>query len=130
MLRTAWCLLLVGLAAPPAAVAAFTFRQPVSPDRQSVVPNLGLGLDWNIFTETSPEPLAFLEGSTISTAEAMGIEPGMALVPAAAAGDFEVRAFLGVFALAAFLVALIPVIPRFHFYRMKLKSLNLPGPLH
>ncbi|MCU1261316.1 MAG: hypothetical protein JWO80_4201 [Bryobacterales bacterium] len=95
-----------------------------------MVPNLGLGLDWNIFTETSPEPLAFLEGSTISTAEAMGIEPGMALVPAAAAGDFEVRAFLGVFALAAFLVALIPVIPRFHFYRMKLKSLNLPGPLH
>jgi hypothetical protein len=130
MLRTACCLLLVGLAAPPAAVAAFTLQQPVSPGRQSIVPNLGLGLDWSIFTEASPEPLSFLEGSTIPASEARRIEPGMALVPAVAAGDFEVRAFLVVFALAAFLAGLIPVIPRFHFYRMKLKSLDLPGPLH
>ena len=131
MRRAAFFLLLVWLAAPPAAVAAFTFRQLVSPGRQSFVPSLGPAFDWSIFTEASPEPLAFLERSTIPSLEAMEIEPGMALVPAsAAAGEFEVRALLGIFALAAFLAALIPVIPRFHFYRMKLKSLDLPGPLH
>jgi hypothetical protein len=120
--------------APAAFAATFAAARPVHPGvftaQHLVFLGAHHGIDWNVFTNPAASPLAFLEESGLPASEVMALRPVPPLPAGPTAEELERRALGWIAMLVGALLAAMQLIPKFHAYRVKLKSLDGHVPVH
>lgn len=122
-------LMAICLTVVPSASAAY-LRVPAAPAAVDLaIPDGRHGLDWNVFTLPTANPLAYLDEPRRPGLEALALGP-RAGRQSTDASELERRAFNWiVFATAALLLAM-RAIPRVHAWRAHFRALALRLPLH